>query len=164
MDGSLSFRFSEDGDESYLKEWMSDPQIFRWFPMDGEKEVDYSVRIWIDCAKRGQGITALWDGVPCGMTVLDIQFFKKLSHTCLLSILVAEAYRNRGIGKALIEHLIDLAKNTFRIEILHLEVYGGNPARHLYERLGFVPFGEHKRFAKEEGGYRSKVFMQKYLL
>jgi len=164
MDEQVTFRPAEEGDGIFLRQWMRDPNIFQWFPMDGEKEIEDSARIWMDYAVKGQGITALWGGLPCGMAVIYVQPFKKLAHTCLLSILMAEGYRGHGIGTRLLNRLINLAKNTFHIEILHLEVYEGNPAQHLYERLGFTPFGEHRYFAKEAGGkYRSKIFMQKYL-
>lgn len=159
----LTFRLSREEDASFLKEWLNDPKILFWFPMEGEKEIEDSIRIWIEYVKRGEGITALWDGVPCGMAVLYVQSFKKLAHTCLFSIIVSAEHRNVGVGRALIEELMLLAKNTFKIEILHLEVYEGNPAKHLYERLGFVSFGLHSCFTKEEGQYRSKIFMQKYL-
>jgi ribosomal protein S18 acetylase RimI-like enzyme len=161
---SLKVRRAEEEDKVFLKEWLSDPNIANWFPMDGEKEVDDSVRIWMDYAVKDQGLTAEWNGVPCGMVVIYLQPFKKLKHTCLLSIIVAEKYRNKGIGKELLEGIMKLAKETYQIEILHLEVYEGNPAKRLYERMGFVSFGLHKHFTKElDGKYRSKVFMQKYL-
>lgn len=163
MDSPLTFRLAEEGDGVFLQQWLSDPNIFRWFPMDGEKEVEESSRIWMDYAIRGQGITALWNGTPCGMAVIYVQPFRKLVHTCLLSILVADGYRGNGIGEQLLHRLMDLAKNSFSIKILHLEVYEGNPAKRLYERLGFTPFGEHIHFAKEKEGYRNKIFMQKYL-
>lgn len=161
---TLVLRPAIEEDRSYLKSWLSDPQILLWFPMDGEKEVDDSIRVWMDYAVNKQGITALSNGVPCGMIVIYVQPFQKLKHTCLLSIIVDEKFRNQGIGRKLLEEIIILAKDTFQIEILHLEVYEGNPAKRLYERLGFTPYGLHEHFTKElNGEYRSKVFMQKYL-
>ncbi len=160
---SLMLRLSCEEDESFLLQWMSDPLISRWFPMDGIKEVEDSVHVWMEYASKGQGVTALWKGIPCGMAVIYVQPLKKLKHTCLLSILVDEHYRNLGVGTALMEELEKLARNTFHIEILHLEVYEGNPAQHLYERMGFTIYGKHPHFAKEPMGYRAKIFMQKYL-
>ena len=71
--------------------------------------------------------------------------------------------RGKGVGKALVEQLMKHAKEKFKIEILHLEVYEGNPAKRLYERLGFTPFGCQTRFIKEDGKYIAKIFMQKKL-
>lgn len=164
MKSSLSFRFSEQADGDFLTKWLNDPTVLLWFPMDGEKEIEHSVRVWMDYATKGYGFTALWDGEPCGLAVLNIQPFQKLAHTCLLSIIVSPACRNKGIGTALLQKLIDLAKNTFHIEVLHLEVYEGNPAQRLYERLGFSYFGKHASFSKEgPGKYRARICMQKKL-
>ena len=55
------------------------------------------------------------------------------------------------------------AKNHFKIEILHLEVYQGNPAIRLYERLGFKEFGRQPKFIKIGGEYLDKIMMQKEL-
>ncbi|MBS0628144.1 MAG: GNAT family N-acetyltransferase [Verrucomicrobia bacterium] len=160
----LSFRVSEPQDTVFLKNWLMDPKILFWFPMEGEKEVDDSIRTWMEYVGKGYGLTALWEGLPCGMATLYIQPFEKLAHTCLFSIIVAPDHRGRGIGTALLEDLMEFAKNTFHIEILHLEVYEGNPAKRLYERLGFTPFGRHASFTKEaDGVYRAKICMQKKL-
>jgi RimJ/RimL family protein N-acetyltransferase len=160
----IQLRPSIAEDAPFLKEWLSDPLILYGFPMEGEKEVDDSARIWIEYATKGYGITAVCDNKVCGMTVLYIQSFEKLAHTCLFSIIVSTEYRNKGVGSALLNALMRLAKETFHIEILHLEVYEGNPAKRLYERMGFTPFGKHVSFAKEaDGSYRAKIFMQKNL-
>lgn len=159
----ISLRPPLDSDAQELKRWLMDPVILRWFPMCNEREVDDSVRIWMGYAKLGAGITALWEGVPCGMFNLYIQPFKKLKHTCLFSIIVDEKYRGKGVGKALIEQGQKLAKERFNIEILHLEVYQGNPAQRLYERMGFVVYGSQPHFIKDQGEYITKIFMQKNL-
>jgi putative acetyltransferase len=108
-------------------------------------------------------LTAEYNGIPCGMANLYIQPYKRLAHTCLLSIIVKEEMRGKGVGKKLLEQLMKHAKEKFKIEILHLEVYEGNPAKHLYDRLGFKEFGCQTHFIKENGNYRGKIFMQKYL-
>lgn len=51
---------------------------------------------------------------------------------------VAERYRRRGIGSALIEHLIDVARApVITVETFADDVIGGEPARVFYERHGF---------------------------
>ena len=59
----------------------------------------------------------------------------------IMDIAVAPEFRGRGIGSALIEELIAEARSSGRSVSIHVEMQ--NPARALYERLGFVPVGEH---------------------
>ncbi len=160
---SLSFRISEDGDAPYLTRWLSDPEILVWYPMCNEREIEDSVKIWLGYAKVKSAITALWDGVPCGMALLYIQPFEKLAHQFLFAIMVERGFRNKGVGAALIEELMRIAKQDFKIEILHLEVYEGNPAINLYRRLGFLEYGSQAHIIKEMGKYRGKIFMQREL-
>jgi ribosomal protein S18 acetylase RimI-like enzyme len=57
-----------------------------------------------------------------------------------LSIAVEPASRGAGVGTALLRALVDLAREE-RYEALSLSVEPDNPARSLYERLGFVKVG-----------------------
>lgn len=159
----LNIRLTQAGDAPYLMKWLMDPAILIWFPMIDPREIEDAVRIWIGYSRIEAGLTAEWEGKPCGMANLYIQPYKKLKHTCLFSIIVQEEMRGKGIGGALLAELMRLAKEKFKIEILHLEVYEGNPARRLYERLGFEPFGEQVHFIKEAGKYLGKTLMQKQL-
>lgn len=147
----------------YLTKWLNDPVILRWFPMTDAREIEDAVRIWLSYSKFEACFTAYIDGVPVGMATLYLQPYQKFAHQCLFAIIVDEKYRNQGIGKALLEHAMKEAKNKFKIEILHLEVYQGNPAIRLYERLGFREFGRQPKFIKMEGEYLEKIMMQKDL-
>lgn len=163
MSSEISIRFSGEGDAVYLTKWLISPGALRWFPMFDLREVEDSVRFWMVNAKMKASLTAIIDGVPCGMALLNLQPYKKLSHQCLLSIIVDEERRNQGIGTALLKELMRVAKEDFRMEFLHLEVYEGNPAINLYHRFGFVEFGCQKHFIKDEGKYIGKIFMQREL-
>jgi ribosomal protein S18 acetylase RimI-like enzyme len=59
----------------------------------------------------------------------------------IMDIAIAPAFRGRGIGTALIQDLMAEAGSSGRSLSIHVEME--NPARSLYERLGFVPAGEH---------------------
>jgi putative acetyltransferase len=55
-----------------------------------------------------------------------------------------------------------LAKDPFEIELLCLQVYIGNPALRLYERLGFEEYGRQEQWIKEPNGeYVGRIFMQR---
>jgi ribosomal-protein-alanine N-acetyltransferase len=59
----------------------------------------------------------------------------------LINLAVAPSHRGHGIGRALMDHLIDHAQKTRCSEIL-LEVRPSNaPARALYDALGFEAIG-----------------------
>jgi RimJ/RimL family protein N-acetyltransferase len=59
----------------------------------------------------------------------------------IIDILLAPAFRGRGIGSGLLRRLIDEARDSDRVLSVHVEIH--NPARALYERLGFRAAGEH---------------------
>lgn len=157
---SLILRPTLPEDAEDLKRWLLQPDVMRYFPMNDVREVEDATRIWISYCHIGAGLTALWDGVPCGSAILNIQPFKKLAHQCLLSIIVDEAHRGRGIGTQMIRELKKIAVEKFKIEILHLEVYANNPAINLYKREGFTEFGCQSHFIKESGGYVGKIYME----
>lgn len=150
-------------EDAYLKKWLREPGVLKWFPMCDDREIDDAVRLWIAYSQIGSCLTAEYNGMPVGMATLYIQGNKKLAHQCLFSIIISEFYRGKGIGKALLDQLIKLAKTKFSIELLHLEVYDGNPAIHLYEKMGFKVYGRHEHFIKENGAYLAKIFMQREL-
>ena len=160
----LLIRWAEGGDEKYLVEWLLQPGVLRWFPLCDLREVEDAARIWMSYAKIQSALTAVYQGVPCGTATLYISPYKKLSHQALFAIIVNDELRGKGIGTLLLSELISLAKDRFHIELLHLEVYEGNPAIHLYRRLGFREYGFQRHFAKEEGGYIGKILMEKNLL
>lgn len=159
----LTFRLTLPEDAPHLLQWLSDPKILRWFPMYDAREIEDAVRIWIGYSRIEAGVTVLWNSEPCGMANLYIQPYKKLAHTCLFSIIIKEEMRGKGVGKQLLQHLMQYAKEKFKIEILHLEVYEGNPAKYLYENMGFKTFGCQTRFIKEDAKYIPKIFMQRNL-
>ena len=159
----IEIRLAVPEEAPYLSQWLTDPAILRWFPMTDVKEIDDAVRIWMGYSKLHACFTAYADGVPVGMSTLYLQPYQKFAHQCLFAIIVDEKHRNQGIGRALLERMIEAAKNQFNIEILHLEVYEGNPAIRLYERMGFREFGRQPKFIKINGEYLDKIMMQKDL-
>jgi RimJ/RimL family protein N-acetyltransferase len=163
-DVPLKIRFGEESDQKYLMEWFLQPGVLEWFPLTGLREIEDAARICMSYVKQGALLTAVWDGIPCGIANLYLQPYKKLAHQALFAILVDERYRGKGVGTRLLEDLIALGKERFHLELIHLEVYEGNPAIRLYQRFGFEEYGVEKRFVKDQGRYLNKIMMQKVII
>jgi ribosomal protein S18 acetylase RimI-like enzyme len=68
--------------------------------------------------------------------------------TVLVDIALLEEHRGRGIGGRLIRDLLEQSDKA-RVPV-RLRVLKNNPARRLYERLGFVQTGEDEVYLKME--------------
>jgi len=77
------------------------------------------------------------DGEPAGRLYVH----RGPSDIRIMDIALAPAFRGRGIGTGLLRALIAEAAESGRKLSIHVEM--NNPARRLYERLGFRPVGEH---------------------
>lgn len=167
IDG-FDIRYTEPSDGKYLKEWLLDPTVGRWFPMADELEVEDATGRWVGFCRYKCSLTATINGIPVGLATLYLQPYKKIAHQCEFGIIVAGEHRGNGIGSALIKNLMHLAKTQFNIELLHLQVYEGNPATRLYEKFDFKSFGVQTHWIKEKDAdgnpfYVGRRFMEKYL-
>ena len=83
------------------------------------------------------------DGVLCGVTGLSFESREKTRHkVTLFGLYVPSQFRGNGLGSLLIREALDYARTRTGVLLVQLTVTSGNsPARLLYERHGFVPFG-----------------------
>jgi ribosomal protein S18 acetylase RimI-like enzyme len=77
------------------------------------------------------------DGSPAGRLYVH----RGPSDIRIMDIALAPSYRGRGIGTELLRALMEEADSSGRKLSIHVEM--NNPARSLYDRLGFRPAGEH---------------------
>ena len=90
--------------------------------------------------ERGAGFLAMDDGTACGIagSFLDE---KDATRAQLISMWTAPTHRQRGVGRLLVNAVLDWAK-TRNARALHLMVTSNNDsAMRFYERLGFVGTG-----------------------
>jgi ribosomal protein S18 acetylase RimI-like enzyme len=87
------------------------------------------------------------------------------SHIGVLHIAISKEWRNKGIGKMLIEKSINEAsKNITGLQIITLGVFENNSAaRKLYEKLGFKEYGLLPKGIQYKGELVDHVYMYKTL-
>lgn len=86
------------------------------------------------------------DGEPAGRLYVD----RRADDIRIIDITLLPEYRGRGIGTGLIRGLLDEAATDRKRLSIHVEV--NNPARRLYERLGFVQVEERGLYLLMEVG------------
>ncbi len=85
---------------------------------------------------------AIMDDVVVGMYILHPNNVGRCGHISNASFAVATHARRKGVGESLVRHCLGAAKEYgFRLLQFNAVVATNEPARHLYEKLGFVQVG-----------------------
>jgi RimJ/RimL family protein N-acetyltransferase len=109
-------------------------------------------RRFIEQRRDGPGsllLVAVHDGRIVGVEGFEAPHQRRLAHTGTLGISIGESWRNCGVGRAMIQTLIDWARTHPRIEKVCLSVFSSNRiGRALYRSLGFVEEGRRRGGAK----------------
>jgi len=113
-------------------------------PFTKEQEIKYITSLQIDPHK----IMAMGeiDGEVIAVSDISAPPLPRLRHAGELGISVVKKYWNIGVGKALLEYLIDWAKTEGKLKKVNLHVKESNDSGiHLYEKIGFVEEGRISR-------------------
>ena len=100
------------------------------------------------------------DGRVVGTAGL-VTFQGRMSHAGEIAhIMVHDEFQGRGIGRQLMEALLDIADNYLGLVRVELLVYADNhSAVRLYERLGFVHEGVKRKCVRRQGRLVDAVMM-----
>jgi RimJ/RimL family protein N-acetyltransferase len=102
--------------------------------------------------RRGLIIVAQVDGKTVGMAHLVRGRLEKSKHVGFLGISVLRGSRRIGIGKAMMNYMIEWAERQEELEKVSLTVFSTNKAAiNLYRRFGFNIEGTSKKQYKIEG-------------
>ena len=85
---------------------------------------------------------------------------RAVRHVSSLSISVAQAWRNKGVGSALLTRSIEWARSSNVVKRLELHVFAENTrAIRVYEKLGFEVEGRLRRGIFRDGQYHDELVM-----
>ena len=160
----LDIRYTYVTDTPYLRQWLLHPDVQKWFPLSEEKEIEDAIQCWIGFSRYSSSITATVNGVPCGIGTLFLMPYRKVAHHCLFKIVVDPKYQRQGIGSALLRNLKHLAKNYFHLDLIHIEVFEGNPCIRLLQKADFHEFSRQENFVKDKDHYLARILYESHLL
>lgn len=163
MTTEIDVRYSYITDTIYLKKWLMAPDILHWFPFVTEKEIEGAIQGWMGMTRFNATLTATINNVPCGMGVLFLMPYKKVAHQCMFKLIVDPKFQRQGVGTTLVRNLKHLAKNYFKIELMHIDVFEGNPLIPLLKKLDFTAYGYQEHFVKEGDRYFSRTLLESLL-
>lgn len=85
---------------------------------------------------------------------------KRMAHRAEISLSVRKSHWHMGIGRALLETIINYAKTKDELNLLWLEVIEDNTrAISMYEAYGFTKVGYAKRYTRVDGIYYGAYLM-----
>jgi L-phenylalanine/L-methionine N-acetyltransferase len=110
-------------------------------------------------------LVAETDGKVVGMIGLHLFKNPRQRHLASLGMTVRKEYQGKGIGKELMENILDLADNWLMLVRIELDVTEYNErAIHLYKSFGFEVEGKKKYSIIKEGTYADLLIMARYSL
>lgn len=156
----FDIRYTYVSDMQYLRQWLNAPGILHWFPMQEEKEIEDSVQCWISFSRFSSSLTAMIADVPCAIGTLFLMPYQKVAHQCLFKLIVDPKFHRQGIGSSLLKNLKHLAKQYFKLELMLIEVFEGNPIVHLLKKQGFSEILRQEKYMKENDTYYARILFE----
>jgi putative acetyltransferase len=125
-----------------------------WRPMDFTREQ------FGQAPRDGYRFVAEIEGRVVGNLGLHLEPAARRRDVAWFGMSVHDDFQNRGVGKALMATMIELADNWLGLRRLELQVWTDNaPAVHLYEKFGFVIEGKGRQFARRAGELVDAYYM-----
>ncbi len=157
----IRFSTLEDGD--YLAQWLSTPESCDPFPF-GFLEKEEALKNWIGFSKFKASLTGAINDQPIAIGTLFLMPYRKVAHHCSFYLLVDPAHRRKGIGTSMLRNLLNLAKQKFRLESVHVEIYEPSLLLPILEKNNFEPFARQDNFVKIDGCSRTRVLLEHFFV
>lgn len=163
--GQYDIRYSENGDEIKLQQWLKWPGMTTHFSISTDQEMDIFIRNWVSFFRYKSCLTATYKGSPVGMATLFLMPYQKVSKHGMLYFIVDPKVQRKGIGSSLLKNIVHLGKTRFHLERIYLDVFEGSHAKPFLEYCGFHTVFYQEKFIKEPNGkYRGRYLMEERLV
>ncbi len=152
---------------AYMQPRIRDDEFYILLPEEFD-EIKQKEPQWIQDHMDSPGQLILVADTPggiVGMTNFENYPRKRVAHSGVFGISVAPPWRRLGIGKTLLETLIQWATQSPEIEKISLGVFAANHgAIRLYRKLGFVDEGRRPNHLKlGPGQYADEILMYRFV-
>ena len=160
---TYDLRFTTTADGEVVKKWLQDTSVQRWYPPSAEVDIESFVRNWIGFSRYRASLTATYNEEMIGVSTIFLMPYIKVAHLCMMYLIVDPKYQRRGVGNSLIRNIKHLAKNRFKLESMHCEVWEGCPLIGLLKKNGFKEILRQENFVKLDDGLRSRIVLESKL-
>jgi ribosomal protein S18 acetylase RimI-like enzyme len=141
--------------EIHLKALRLAPEAFG---ITFERESAFAIEQFAQRLVTSECVGAFRDDALIGIAALHVLAGKCSHKGALVAMYVVPAARRSGVGRRLVEAIIDIARE--RVEIVQLGVVTENEAAiRLYASQGFLVYGIEKKALKQEGRYYDELLM-----
>lgn len=137
-------------DVDILRSYLARPGECDPFPFSFEESHE-ATRNWLGFARYQASLTGTMEGEVCAIGTLFLMPYIKVAHHASFFLYVVPEHRKKGVGSSMVKNLCHLAKTRFRLERLHVELFGDNPLTHILRRRNFQHLFSQEDFYEKEG-------------
>ena len=159
----FDIRYTEETDYLFLENLFLDEMSFDPFPFEFEQK-DQALKNWIGYSKYKASLTGTLQNIPCAIGTLFLMPYKKVAHHCSFYLIVDPSYRNQGIGTSMVKNLLHLARERFKLESMHVEIYEPNPLMSIVKKLNFEEFARQDGFLKIGTCTKPRVLLEHFFI
>lgn len=167
----IIIRYPVESDAKAMTDYMntlSKEQTFISF--QGEilelKDEENYLKSYLEKIEKGTGVKLMVFVNDNLVGISDIESKTRVEkHVGVFGITLAKEYRGQGVGKVLMEQVLDESKKNLKdLKIVTLSVFANNPsAVNLYKKMGFTEYGNLPKGIIHKGEYIDHIYMYKHL-
>jgi len=160
----FTIREAVETDAAAIEDVVNSVAAEKYFVVPESSREDWDEVIKDIKSSKGLIIVAQVDANIVGMATLARGRLDKNRHTAHLGMVILKEFRGIGIGKAIMNYLIEWARKQEGLEKICLTVFSTNKAAlNLYQKFGFKIEGISKKQYKIERKYVDDIMMGKLL-